>query len=571
MMQSVIGLNNGGTVAAGLAYPFTDTNSDGSAAGNLTDKGMATCTNGGVCVPLTAVPNLLTSSLSFGGIGYTNGTPGDLVYTERGNYPTGINDSNMVIGMAGEWGTGPYWGANVAVKNSAYVGAATIFDGSGGGGYSYGSPVTDPSGDAYLQGGQSFNLTGINNSGRMIGTYVDITTSDTNYLGIPITAAPMKSFYGTSASDTHPLVGLLTAINDNGVISGTDIGGTTNLIWMPKTGGGYNRKIVNYYGAPTGYVNNKMQTASGWQDYRVQNWSNLCSSIPTNWSSITGESISHDSGIIVANATTNSVQHAVLLVPCGFRLLNGSTNNADVDGKDFNGNRPTTISATTNYNSQSSIDIGNASSGNVGMDVIGTDLPLGTGRPGLGAGRSYVHSIMVLAKVAPASTNITYAWDRVYEDQSIGITHTSTNTWYVDEASGSSTTPIEDTGTNEFYTVIPSTNNNIVNFYDNPGMLISNFATTAYKTNDYAYEKTDFTYSLTNSIGSANAVAQQHVGQIIIAQRIGTSGTITNDWVGITNIVSTTNIPDCTIITTSEIRTIVGGTDTIIFAPSVPH
>ncbi len=102
-------------------------------------------------------------------------------------------------------------------------------------------------------------------------------------------------------------------------------------------------------------------------------------------------------------------------------------------------------------------------------------------------------------------------------------------------------------------------------------MNISFFTSGAPHTNDYAYEKTDFTYSLTNSIGSASAVPKQHVGQIIIAKRTGTSGTITNDWTGITNYMSTTSIPNCTNNTTAEIRAIVGGTNAIIFDPSVPH
>ncbi len=575
------GLNNGGTVALGLDYP-EDTNSSGGSELNLTNRGTALWTNGAAATPLTPISNLLTSSLSFGGTGYTNGPPGDPINTWRGNYPTGLNDSNTVIGEAQELGNGPYWAAGVALKSGTHVGDVTIFDAGTYGTYEYGSPVLGSDGTpcSYLQGGRAFNLTAINNSGRMIGTYVDITTSDMNYLGIPVTAAPMKSFYGTSASDVHPLIGLLTAINDNGVISGTDIGGTTNLIWLPKTGGGYNRKIVNYTGAPGGYVNNKMQTASGWQDYRVQNWSTLTSSIPTNWSSITGVSISHDSGIIVANAMTNSVQHAVLLVPCGFRLLNGSTNNADVDGKDFSGNRPTTISATTNYNPEVVADIGtNNYAANAGIDKLGVDTPFGQGRGDV-PDVCYTYSLMMLAKVAPASSGITYGWNRVAKLRFVTIAPTATNTWYVTGVNSSSyptgiPTPIPDHTLTYWDTHVPSTNNNVVVIWDDPAMnlaYLTNYVGNAnLSTNTYAYHKIDFTYSLTNSIGSAYVIPTQDVGVISVAKKTGTNNVIDTDWVGVSHIASTTNIPDCSGVTTNEIRAIVGGTNAIIFNPNVTN
>ena len=98
--------------------------------------------------------------------------------------------------------------------------------------------------------------------------------------------------------------------------------------------------------------------------------------------------------------------------------VNGDTNTADIDGKDFNYNRPTKISDTISY--ATSTLVANAKDGNGGLDVIGTDLPLGSG---LYSGYGYTSSIMLLAKVSPTnSAPLTYAWGRVYQDQSVTIT-----------------------------------------------------------------------------------------------------------------------------------------------------
>ncbi|MDB4793751.1 hypothetical protein OAG63_01830 [Methylacidiphilales bacterium] len=470
-----------------------------------------------------------------------------------------------MIGQKMELGTGPYWRALEGVVGGSPVGAAVVSDSE--------APYTGNC----IKGGQLSVLTAINNPGETLGYNETYTNGLLPLSGNTNNALPAGTLNGLPPGQL---------INDNGVVIGSGV------LWMPGAHGGFIRKSIPIltpysptfptYGV-TGYVNNKMAAANGWADYRSHDLTTLLTT--TNWvlhPSTASGAISHDTSLILTYATQvvdnsgdpipsgEQEKNIVELLPCRFSLLNGSTNQADVDGKFFDGTRPTTISATSGYNTQVTYDIGNVSRGNVGIDVIGNDLPLGVGRPDA-PGQAYAYSLMMLAKVAPASANITYVWDRVYKDQSVTIAYTTTNTWYVNEAPGSSTTSVEDTGTNLFLTTTPSTNNNVVTFYDNPGMNVSLFTNTAPNTNDYAYEKTDFTYSLTNSIGSVSAVARQHIGQIIIAQRKGTSGVITNDWTGITNFMSTTNIPNCTTVTTSEIRAIVGGANTIIFDSSVPH
>ena len=183
---------------------------------------------------------------------------------------------------------------------------------------------------------------------------------------------------------------------------------------------------------------------------------------------------------------------------------------------------------------------------------------------------------MMVAKVSPpASTNITYGWNRVYQGGEVSVAQTTTNTWYV-KADGTPTgvpTPEEDiddgTPPYVYHTTIPSTNNSVVSCYDNPGTVISNYTSDAPHTNDFGYRKLAFTYSLTNSIGSASAVATQQVGVIMVIKRVATTGTISTDWAAQSNVISTAIIPS-PYFTTNEIRAIVApSTNRIIFDPSV--
>jgi len=296
---------------------------------------------------------------------------------------------------------------------------------------------------------------------------------------------------------------------------------------------------------------------------------------------IFGSHIINDNGVIAGQAYYTPTgpndpipagNRGVLLLPCQFSLLNGAQSGPD--GKDFNGNRPTTISATSNY--ASSTMISNAQSANQ-TNIIGTD-PLGTGRSDAPfAGNSYISSLMMLAKVSPpAATNITYGWNRTYSLRAVAIAQTATNTWYVTAINFSTGIPTPkqdlDSSMYGYQTTVPSTNNNVVAIYDDPGMYISPFTNYATHIGDYAYQKRVFTYSLTNAIGTASAIATQQVGTYILARRGATNGVVATDWTGKENITCTTNIPDCSTVTIPEIRAIVSpSTNTIILDPSVTN
>jgi hypothetical protein len=106
----------------------------------------------------------------------------------------------------------------------------------------------------------------------------------------------------------------------------------------------------------------------------------------------------------------------------------------------------------------------------------------------------------------------------------------------------------------------------------NPGWLASFTTATNFNKGDYVYQKRDFIYFLTNSIGSAYAVCYQHVGTITVAQRMNTTGTISIDWSSKSNIATTTIIPDCSGVSKSEIQAIVApSTSPIIIDPSATN
>jgi len=258
----------------------------------------------------------------------------------------------------------------------------------------------------------------------------------------------------------------------------------------------------------------------------------------------------NDSGAIVGTAAFSGTDtniapgsHGVLLLPCQLTLLNGDTNTNSRDGVLFDGTRPTTISATSPFNTHTTLDIGAQGTpgyANDGKDVLGVDKPLGRGRGDV-PGQCYTYSLIVAAKVSPASANVTYTWGRTYMDRGVTIRKITTATnayWYVQTVNslsnptGLPATPEWDTGTPLGYTFTPSANNLLCG-YDNPAMNLAFFSSCS--TNDYAYEKADYAYYLTNSIGSANAVATMHVGTKLIAKRLTTTGTIATDWSGISN------------------------------------
>jgi hypothetical protein len=300
------------------------------------------------------------------------------------------------------------------------------------------------------------------------------------------------------------------------------------------------------------------------------------------WSQAIPSSI-NDSGAIVGTATysgTNTAiaqgSHGVLLLPCQYSLLNG--NQSGTDGLNFDGTRPTTISATATDNTTTVADIGNTPAngggGNDGLDILGNDVPFGQGRPD-NPGNAYAYSLMVVAKVSPATaTSISYSWNRVFEDRGVTIIktlNTSTNTYYWEVKSVNSAnnptgfpTPYPDTDGGSHQTTTPSAKS-ILYSYDDPAMNFAFF--NACGVGDYAYEECNYTYTLTITMGSATATRVINVGNVITAQRAGT-GIGASNWTGKGNVVSTTSIPDCQMPNDSThvaiIRSIVGGSLPIV-------
>jgi hypothetical protein len=256
--------------------------------------------------------------------------------------------------------------------------------------------------------------------------------------------------------------------------------------------------------------------------------------------------------------------------------LNG--NQSGTDGLNFDGTRPTTISATATDNTTTVADIGNTPAngggGNDGLDILGNDVPFGQGRPD-NPGNAYAYSLMVVAKVSPATaTSISYSWNRVFEDRGVTIIktlNTSTNTYYWEVKSVNSAnnptgfpTPYPDTDGGSHQTTTPSAKS-ILYSYDDPAMNFAFF--NACGVGDYAYEECNYTYTLTITMGSATATRVINVGNVITAQRAGT-GIGASNWTGKGNVVSTTSIPDCQMPNDSThvaiIRSIVGGSLPIV-------
>jgi hypothetical protein len=116
---------------------------------------------------------------------------------------------------------------------------------------------------------------------------------------------------------------------------------------------------------------------------------------------------------------------------------------------------------------------------------------------------------------------------------------------------------IGDSSYNVYHTETPSPEN-LLYCFDNPALdLINNFDSAS--VGDYAYEETDFTYTLTVTIGSAPpSKCTMHVGVTTLAKRVSNdTGTVAGDWQGVENIISSSNVPNCQ-ITFDKVHNIVG-------------
>jgi len=248
--------------------------------------------------------------------------------------------------------------------------------------------------------------------------------------------------------------------------------------------------------------------------------------------------LSYDTGVALT-ATSESLT----MVPVEFRLLNG-----DQSGKDgvfFDNSRPTTCDDPVLQNDNfitATIIIW------AGTNQLGT-LPIGQGRMDVPLkDNSYVSALLVVAKVAPDSTGLTYSWKRSLQ-RGAWMIERSGSQWNVYKR-GISTgfpNPINDTGSSIFYTTIPSPKG-ILYYSDTPGSHLGSIVYDHLAVDDYVYEEKDFTYTLTISKGSTVLKKLDfHVGQTITAKRIDRTGTVAQDWEALGCHVSSSNIPSCKI------------------------
>jgi hypothetical protein len=250
---------------------------------------------------------------------------------------------------------------------------------------------------------------------------------------------------------------------------------------------------------------------------------------------------------------------SIMLIPCQYKLLNGDTNTADVDGVDFFGNRPTTRDygylSTDNASTAATISA-------LGTNSLGA-LPLNntyySGAP--------VSSILVECMVLPSSSAITYSWHRSYRDCSAMIVHSGSN-WNVTTANSTSnpSQQSDDTGTSSVFTTSVSAKQ-LLYYADCPGANLAAFFN-ACQVGDFAYLQRNFTYTLTITIGTTTTTSVLHVGQVDIVKRIAVTGNPLTDWQVQQNTVTTTAIPTCQ-VTRPQVNAIVGTTTTGTIDPAV--
>jgi hypothetical protein len=141
------------------------------------------------------------------------------------------------------------------------------------------------------------------------------------------------------------------------------------------------------------------------------------------------------------------------------------------------------------------------------------------------------------------------------------ITHTAGDKW---EVTGYPYTTRFKDDTPAYNSTIPSANGNIVVSYDNPALNFSDLASGAPKVGDYIYQKSNFVYTLTKTVGAASSIRSQNVGVVVLSERININNTSAASWTNLYYYASTTNFPDCSGVTMPEIRNIVKGTAPII-------
>jgi Bacterial TSP3 repeat len=199
-------------------------------------------------------------------------------------------------------------------------------------------------------------------------------------------------------------------------------------------------------------------------------------------------------------------------------------------------------------------------------------LPMGKGRvdqPNL----SYTAPVGVVAQL-PDLTNVHWRWKRYLTYRSwFAVQDTRKNRWIVQQRRaqlGTLAAPLNDDDTGLGVDEIAS-NLGRIYIHDNSGLgpnqSVIPTGTAPLLMGDYVYEHKQFTYKVETDLGGTwQEVASMDLGQRMIARRVGMSGVSTTDFVGLENSNRLRVLPLVT--NGTDIRSIVGGTQPIIFAPS---
>gem|GEM_PF-4875224 len=195
-----------------------------------------------------------------------------------------------------------------------------------------------------------------------------------------------------------------------------------------------------------------------------------------------------------------------------------------------------------------------------GTDVLGP-LPMGTGRwdhPG----QAYTAPIQVIGTV-PAIPTASWRWKRFLSRRSWTIWKDANgNGWTValSKKAGTPSSPEDDTGSPQYRDETPSPSGKIY-IYDASAMLP---ATTKLYTavGDYLYVEKQFTYQIEINFGGTwLKVSELDVGQTIVTKRVATGDTAAA-FQGLENLNQARKLD--VLISTSEVRAIVGGTLPIV-------
>ena len=197
-----------------------------------------------------------------------------------------------------------------------------------------------------------------------------------------------------------------------------------------------------------------------------------------------------------------------------------------------------------------------------GTNALGA-LPMGDGRADV-PGAAYTSPILVVGRVFPAesATRFTFRWQRLITRRSWRFRRDAAGPrWNVTQRSRRG--PLDDdTGADAFNDATPSTPGRRLFMYDCSAIALG---TEPGAIGDFVHEKKDFVYRVFVRLNGVWTLASAiHVGQVLTARRIATTGTVATDWSGVENSNAIRRLD--TTITEAQVRAIVGGADPIAIA-----